>query len=208
MGERGPSNVLRLAKKLGLCWENLRRAQTESHAKLSEIELGLLGIDSEDTSIVVSGSLARDEFTAGSDIDWTLLIDGLADPEHHVLVRRIRKLLQPLAKPLGREGTFGEMVFSHDLIHQIGGEDDTNRNTRRRLLLLLESRAVGRSDAYIRVVRHILVGIFLRTEGSGEALVLVFRAFCRTISLATGALWLISHISLGAVPAKDGLFEI
>jgi hypothetical protein len=48
------------------------------------------------------------------------------------------------------------MVFSHDLVHQIGGEDDTNRNTTRRLLLLLESRVVGREDAYRRVVRNIL----------------------------------------------------
>jgi predicted nucleotidyltransferase len=31
-------------------------------------------IDSEDA--VVFGSLARGEFTAGSDIDWTLLVDG------------------------------------------------------------------------------------------------------------------------------------
>jgi hypothetical protein len=34
------------------------------------------------------------------------------------------------------------LVFSHDLIHAIGGDDDTNRNMTRRLLLLLESTAV------------------------------------------------------------------
>jgi hypothetical protein len=34
------------------------------------------------------------------------------------------------AKPTGREGTFGKMVFSHDLIHQIGGDDDTNGTLR------------------------------------------------------------------------------
>lgn len=48
------------------------------------------------------------------------------------------------------------MVFSHDLIHQIGGENDTNRNTTRRLLLLLESEPLGREDAFNRVVRNIL----------------------------------------------------
>ncbi|MGH9587431.1 MAG: hypothetical protein ACRD3F_10800, partial [Acidobacteriaceae bacterium] len=110
--------------------------------------------------------LARDEFTSGSDLDWTLLIDGLADPKHHALVRKIRTLLQALVmKAPGREGTFGDMVFSHDLIHQIGGEDDTNRNTTRRLLLLLESRVVGRSDAYTRVVRHILSRYLLEDRG-------------------------------------------
>lgn len=48
------------------------------------------------------------------------------------------------------------MAFSHDLIHQIGGEDDTNRNTTRRILLLLESSAIGRPDAYERVIKSVL----------------------------------------------------
>jgi hypothetical protein len=48
------------------------------------------------------------------------------------------------------------MVSSHSLIHEIGGEDDTNSNTTRRVLLLLESFAVGDTDAYNRVRRQIL----------------------------------------------------
>ncbi len=69
------------------------------------------------------------------------------------------------SKGPGAEGTFGSMVFSHDLIHEIGGEDDTNQNTTRRLLLLLESRAVGREDAYQRVVRNILNRYLLEDRG-------------------------------------------
>jgi hypothetical protein len=57
------------------------------------------------------------------------------------------------------------MVFSHALIHEIGGEDDTNRNTTRRLLLLLESRTVRRDDAYTRVVRGILDRYLLEDRG-------------------------------------------
>ncbi len=64
------------------------------------------------------------------------------------------------------------MVFSHGLIHEIGGEDDTNRNTTRRLLLLLESRTVGRGEAYNRVVRGILDRYLLEDrrfwKGSGH----------------------------------------
>lgn len=48
------------------------------------------------------------------------------------------------------------MAFSHDLVHQIGGEDDTNRNTTRRILLLLESASIGRPDAYNRVIGNVL----------------------------------------------------
>ena len=49
----------------------------------TELRNALTGLDSEDTSIVVSGSLARDEFAKGSDIDWSLPMDGSADPKHH-----------------------------------------------------------------------------------------------------------------------------
>ena len=86
----------------------------------------LADLDSDDTSIVVSGSLARDEFTEGSEVDWTLLIDGLSDPGHYALTNRIDQVVRGFAaKDVGREGTFGTMVFSHDLVHQIGGGDDT-----------------------------------------------------------------------------------
>jgi len=114
----------------------------------------------------VSGSLARDEFTDGSDIDWTLLIDGLSDPGHYALTNKIDEIIRGIAaKPVGREGTFSTMVFSHDLVHQIGGDVDTNKNTTRRLLLLLESRVVGREDAYRRVVRNILNRYLLEDRG-------------------------------------------
>jgi hypothetical protein len=48
------------------------------------------------------------------------------------------------------------MVGSHDLVHNIGGEDDLNSNTTRRVLLLLESLPVGNQETYDRVRRQIL----------------------------------------------------
>jgi hypothetical protein len=54
-------------------------------------------------------------------------------------------------------GTFGNLAFSHDIIHQIGGQNDTNRNTTQRILLLLESATIGRNDqAYERVIRGVI----------------------------------------------------
>lgn len=160
------TKVRELEKRLLTDWGHLRQARASSEEKRAELRNSLSGLDSEDTSIVVSGSLARDEFTSGSDIDWTLLIDGSADPRHHDLFQEIDAKVKPLAsKEPGAQGTFGSMVFSHDVIHEIGGEDDTNRNTTRRLLLLLESRAVGRQDAYQRVVRNILNRYLLEDRG-------------------------------------------
>jgi hypothetical protein len=49
------------------------------------------------------------------------------------------------------------MAFSHDIIHEIGGQDDTNKNMTQRILLLLESCAIGeRTDAYERVIRGVI----------------------------------------------------
>jgi len=151
------SPVEALEARLRANWGHIRRARERAHNKREELRSELVGYDSEDTSVVVFGSLARDEFTDGSDIDWTLLIDGSADPKHLELVHAVDQAITKLAaKPSGREGTFGKMIFSHDLIHQIGGEDDTNRNTTQRILLLLESAVVGRKDAHDRVINGIL----------------------------------------------------
>jgi predicted nucleotidyltransferase len=114
-------------------------------------------VTASDTSIVVFGSLARFELTSGSDIDWTLLLDGPSDPRHHHVARKIASEVKDLSeKNVGREGTFGSLVSSHDLVNYIGGEGDTNSNTTRRNLLLLESRSIGNAEAYNRVKRNLL----------------------------------------------------
>jgi predicted nucleotidyltransferase len=101
---------------------------------------------SQDTSLVVFGSLARGEWTSGSDLDWTYLIDGQANSDHLIIAQEIQRVLNEHRgkfRPPGQTGTFGNMAFSHDIIHQIGGQHDTNRNTTQRILLLLESGAIG-----------------------------------------------------------------
>lgn len=154
------NSIGKLSAKLdGTEWPNIDKAQQEAaaaRARVSDI-LAKHGMVQPDTSVVVFGSLARDEWTINSDVDWTLLIDGQANPEHRKVSQRIGGRLKEakLAEP-GPTGTFGEMAFSHDLIHNIGGEDDTNANTTRRVLLLLESRAVGDPACYRRVIGQVL----------------------------------------------------
>src|SRR5260370_18659745 len=82
---------------------------------------------SEDTSLVVFGSVARGEWTSGSDLDWTYLIDGQANSDHLLIAQKIQKLLKDHKekfRPPCQTGTFGNMAFSHDIIHQIGGQTD------------------------------------------------------------------------------------
>ncbi len=149
--------TLELSRRIGVQWPNIEAARTFSRETLADLRSALADSDSDDTSVVVLGSLGREEFTSGSDIDWNLLVDGIADPNHHALFLDAQKKIKDVApKSVGREGTFDAFVSSHDLIHRIGGEDDTNRNLTRRLLLLLESTPIGRPIAHERVVKNIL----------------------------------------------------
>lgn len=146
-----------LEKRTGSRWEHLRTARDTSTCESAEITTALDTFPTADASIVVVGSLARKEFTPDSDIDWTLLLDGMSRPQDEQVARDIRQVLNGLGKKQpGREGVFGTFVSSHDLIHRIGGETDTNANTTRRILLLLESVAIGRPDAHNRVLNNIL----------------------------------------------------
>jgi hypothetical protein len=88
---------------------------------------------------------------------WTYLIDGASDPEYLTSAQKIAKLLKEAkySKP-GPTGVFGNMAFSHEIIHQIGGINDTNRNMTQRILLLLESNPILNRVAYDRVIAGIL----------------------------------------------------
>ncbi|HEX5155147.1 MAG TPA: hypothetical protein VFW07_27075, partial [Parafilimonas sp.] len=96
---------------------------------------------SNDMDLVLFGSIARNECTLASDADWTLLIDGQSNPNHDSIGRIVRKKLSEssLIDP-SPSGLFGQLTFSHDLIHFIGGEEDTNFNITRRILLLPKIR--------------------------------------------------------------------
>jgi predicted nucleotidyltransferase len=136
-----------------------REDSARKRAKLDELlSKEIPAYASDDTSFVVFGSLARNKWTSGSDLDWTYLIDGQANSDHLRISQKIQTTLEKagFVAP-GSTGTFGNMAFSHDIIHQIGGQGDTNRNTTQRILLLLESAPIGaRSDAHERVVRAVI----------------------------------------------------
>jgi predicted nucleotidyltransferase len=149
--------ITALQTKLGVRWPAIRKAHEKTVQTKRKIDKLLKGLSSTDASTTVFGSLARDEWTSKSDVDWTLLIDGQADPQHHALAREISARLTKAgyAAP-GPTGIFGNMTFSHDLVQKIGGREDTNENTTRRVLLLQESVAIGKPDARRRVLGLIL----------------------------------------------------
>jgi predicted nucleotidyltransferase len=149
--------VLALQSQVGEEWPAITRAIAEAIETRSKVEKIALGLTTTDASMCVFGSLARKEWTAKSDVDWTLLVDGQADPQHLELAQQIALQLQKdgFGEP-GRTGLFGSMTFSHDLVQKIGGGTDTNENTTRRVLLLQESLAFGQTQAHERVLKLIL----------------------------------------------------
>ena len=145
-----------LARLTGSDWKNLRNAREYTPRRRKELQDTVAGVGPTDTSIVVFGSLARDEATSSSDADWTLVVDGIAVPEHLDAALEIQRRFAKVVKGPGVEGTFGDLVFSHQILHWIGGEDDSNANTTRRMLLLLESKPLGNPDAWNRVIKNVL----------------------------------------------------
>ena len=153
-----------LKKKLNRDWPTIDKSRADAEVQVRKLDKMLAdaaedrgSLVSQDISLVVFGSLARSEWTSGSDLDWTLLIDGGADHEHANTAHQVSLLLERegFGKP-GPTGTFGNLTFSHTIIHQIGGSDDSNHNTTQRLLLLLESKVVNHHEAYDRVILGIL----------------------------------------------------
>lgn len=152
-----PSWLEQLEARLSCQWPALHKARTASAARYLRLQELFADLKSGDSSLVVFGSVARQEVTGGSDLDWLLLIDGQSMPEHKAQETRITNALVDAAfiEP-GRSGIFGTIAGSHDLIHNIGGADDSNANTTRRVLLLLESIAIGNPAACTRVRKQVL----------------------------------------------------
>lgn len=153
---RPGSSVQRLAERLGASWPCIAAGQQRARETRAALAAAVEGLVPEGTSVVTFGSLARDEFSGESDIDWTLLVDAPADPRHLDAAHGLAAAVHHHGREPGREGTFGSLAFSHELIHRIGGEDDTNSNTTRRILLLLESAPLGPRAAYDRVLGEVL----------------------------------------------------
>ena len=151
-------SIEQLATKLGDEWLAIQKARAACRDHTSKIRDLVRGLKpSSNTSIVAFGSLAREEWTSGSDVDWTLMVDGPADMRHFEVAKSVEEALQSAGyKEPGQTGTFGAMSSSHELVHYIGGLEDTNQNITRRILLVLESISLSDQVTHERVIRAIL----------------------------------------------------
>ena len=107
------SPVEKLERSLGREWNGIRKARQTTTAKRTLLDGVFQGKIARDTSVVLFGSIAREEMTSGSDADWILLVDGQAVPEHEDQKRDISRSLAEngFGEP-GSSGIFGTMVGS------------------------------------------------------------------------------------------------
>jgi len=138
--------LAKLASECGEDWPHYERcvaATVQTERMLTEVikeaSSGSSRILEQDTSLALCGSFARYEMVRGSDCDWTLLVDGQANPDHAKSARRIAAAIKKAAdsgrelKSPGFSGVFGNLSFSHELVHRIGGGADSNENLTKRV---------------------------------------------------------------------------
>lgn len=71
------SKVEILEARLGASWPAIRKARQDTATRRKELSDLFVARKSPDTSLVVFGSVAREEVTSSSDLDWVLLIDAI-----------------------------------------------------------------------------------------------------------------------------------
>ena len=125
-------------------FEHLAEAAKHTAQEVKTKAAALSGAQvSDDLSIVLFGSWARDELTEGSDDDWAILVGrnfSAYDPDVVQAMALAQMHLGEEGKKPGLQDVFGVPFSIDGLVDNIGLDADTNRNLTRRMLLLLESR--------------------------------------------------------------------
>ncbi|MBB4276393.1 hypothetical protein [Rhizobium mongolense] len=123
----------------------------QSEAKLETLRAAATTMFGEASGFVigVNGSLARREYTSGSDIDlFFLVLDGDI-PAAKKAQESFRQKLQEIGvKMPASGGVFEEPLPADEMLTTIGGNDDTNTFITRRMLFLLEGEWILNKPAF------------------------------------------------------------
>lgn len=112
----------------------------------------------EDIIVGVNGSLARREFTSGSDVDYFILkVDGsAADDAADQKAFRDALSTEGFKMPsLG--GVFERTLLTSALLGPIGGDDDHNETLTRRMLFLLEGEWIFNRGGFEHLRRDLVI---------------------------------------------------
>lgn len=112
-------------------------------------------------TIVTVGSYGRNEASEESDLDLYILFDSDRNPEETIAdeIEAIKEVQdRHIGNSPGDTGTFGHDACIHfdDIVSNIGGEEDTNKLTTRRLLFLLEGTWLFGRERFQQYRRELL----------------------------------------------------
>jgi hypothetical protein len=126
-------------------------AQQFSNQKLIEIRSAIESLVPSGEMVLINGSFARREASAGSDVDFYIVSQsGEEKPVWADAVKAAIEKIVPIAP--AEDGAFYHVEPAETLIKNIGGEHDNNPNITRRMLLLLEGEWLF-NEAGLRDVR-------------------------------------------------------
>jgi hypothetical protein len=148
--------LARLEEQAGRAFGALTAARERTARRLRERGALLEGLAVDpDATVALMGSWGRHELTGGSDDDYVVLVRGFGS-RPTVADVAARFAGDPAGfSPPGPTDVFGEVVRAHDLL-QVGLDKDTNTNTTRRVLLVLESVAACNPEVLAGVRRDIV----------------------------------------------------
>lgn len=154
--------------------ENILKSITYSNNILNKLESDLQNLfagNNLEFTIITTGSFGRLEASSESDIDLFIFC-GKESTKHYILYKKeeieacIKKYIP---KEAGDTGTFGvDAVDVFDnILKNIGGGDDTNKSLTRRMLFLLEGKAIYNKDIFDNY-KKTLITKYLNSSSEGK----------------------------------------
>lgn len=156
--------------------EKIEELEKYSEQILEKIRTELEQImDVKDFCIVATGSYGRKEASSVSDLDLFIVVDDIT-AKNKVNTKAIQTVIDKyIQKDTGSTGIFGAdiLVAKDELISNFGGEEDTNQNLTRRMLLLLEGTYLYNKE-YFDKIRLEVVKMYIKEYTSGNHIATFF----------------------------------
>lgn len=126
-----------------------------------ELKKSALITHKEGLCVIVTGSYGRDEASEASDMDWFLVIDEtkikLTEEEKESILTNVASIINESVEiNTGSTNTFASLIQISDLLENYGGDKETNQGFTRRMLYLLESKALYNDEMYIELKKKIV----------------------------------------------------
>ena len=140
----------------------LNTAQKYSVETIQKLRGLLLKIECDEFAVVTSGSFARKEASAESDIDFFVVARDSKKEFATSQLASLKGEISRLVKNMpSTDGAFGTACTETEIVTNIGGSKDSNETLTRRMLYLLETDYLT-SQSYFEAIRTKLLEKYIR----------------------------------------------